>query len=143
MTARARRFWRRKSRLLTASSALILAAVLGASLYSTFSTGTITAGAGVLNGEESFSGPGGPNVYFWINYSGPGVGMAAYVLTYNVSSGEVLTVRGGVVVRRGAPFTYYLVDSPPPGEIGYVNVAVYSGGTPGPSDLAFNGTVWV
>ena len=122
---------------------MVLAAVLGVSAYSTFSTGTITAGAGVVKGEAFFSGPGAPSAYFWINYSGPGVGRAAYVLTYNVSSGEVLTVRGDVVVRRGSPFTYYLVDSPLAGEVSFVNVAVYAGGAPGPSDLAFNGTVWV
>ena len=137
------RLWRRNARLVGTAVVLALVVILAASAYAGYPSGQVTARLGLVTLPPGFPGDEAPNVYFWINYSGPGVHDATYRLSYNDSSGKVDTLDGSVILKPGAPFTYYLADEMAPGQVGFVNVAVFSGAAGPDARLDYNSTIWV
>lgn len=136
MKRRARRFVREHA---TAASAVVVlfcfAAFLGA-LAEGSSKGSVAVTSGVLSPPPSFPGENFPNVYFQINYTGPGDGGYTYTVDC-IRAGVPFTQTGYVLVRSGSPFAYYLYDPPPQQGFGTVSISVYSGASVQPSKLVY------
>lgn len=84
-----------------------------------------------------------PDVYFAINYTGPGYGSFTYVITYNSTDGSVRSQSSPVLLSQGYPFTFTLFESWPSSGTLMARVQVYMNAPPSDHMLIYERTIYL
>lgn len=132
---------KRKRRYISYGAVIALVLVLSA----WFALGLPKPRAYVTSGLVESQEPGIylPDVFFTVNYTGPGYGNFSYVVTYNSTEGSVRAQRSPVLLSQGYPFTFTLFESWPTNGTLMTRIQVYMNASPSDHRLIYDRTIYL
>lgn len=84
-----------------------------------------------------------PDVFFTVNYTGPGHGNFSYVVTYNTTDGKVRVQHSPLLVSPPYPFTYALFEQWPTNSALSARIQVFVGAPSGGYRLVYDRTIYL
>jgi hypothetical protein len=132
---------RRKQKYIPYGAVLALVLVLSAWLALSLPSPHAYVTSGLVESQE----PGIylPDVYFMLNYTGPGYGNFSYIVTYNSTDGSVRSQSSPVLLAQGYAFKFTLFESWPRKGTLMTRIQVYMNTPPSGHRLVYDRTIYL